>query len=264
MSAGRRKGLLAFVLAFAAAVAVGCGSSDDSGSGTTLTWFIFNEPSGSPQAAADKCEKESNGAYKIKFEFLPADADGQREQLVRRLGAKDSSIDIIGMDVIWTGEFANAGWIEPLPGHAGRAGHQERLPERRQDRRLRGQALRGAVQLQHAAALVPQGPGPEAADDLGRDDRRGREARSGASGHDPGPGQQVRGLHGLGQRADRVGRRARSSPARKTVDLAAGADREGARGDGQARRLPGRGRPTSRPPTRTRPGSASRPATRPS
>ncbi len=106
---------MAFVLAFAAAVAVGCGSSDDSGSGTTLTWFIFNEPSGSPQAAADKCEKESNGAYNIQFEFLPADADGQREQLVRRLGAEDSSIDLIGMDVIWTGEFANAGWIVPFP-----------------------------------------------------------------------------------------------------------------------------------------------------
>ena len=67
------------------------------------------------QAAADKCAKESGGRYTISFEFLPADADGQREQLVRRLGAEDSSVDLIGMDVIWTGEFANAGWIEPLP-----------------------------------------------------------------------------------------------------------------------------------------------------
>jgi multiple sugar transport system substrate-binding protein len=111
----RIKGVLAIVPAFAATMAVGCGSDDESGSGTTLTWFIFNEPSGSPQAAADKCEKESNGAYNISFEFLPADADGQREQLVRRLGAEDSSVDLIGMDVIWTGEFANAGWITPFP-----------------------------------------------------------------------------------------------------------------------------------------------------
>ncbi len=34
---------------------------------------------------------------------------------MRRLGAEDSSVDLIGMDVIWTGEFANAGWIDPLP-----------------------------------------------------------------------------------------------------------------------------------------------------
>ena len=101
-------------LVLALSILAGCGS-DEGGGSKTLTWFIFNEPSGSPQAAAEKCAKESNGAYEIEFQFLPADADGQREQLVRRLGAEDSSIDLMGLDVIWTGEFANAGWIEPLP-----------------------------------------------------------------------------------------------------------------------------------------------------
>ena len=111
MDAGRlRSGFLALIVLALAVIAGGCGG-DESGSDTTLTWFIFNEPSGSPQAAAEKCSKESGGDYKIEFEFLPADADGQREQLVRRLGAEDDSIDLIGMDVIWTGEFASAGWI---------------------------------------------------------------------------------------------------------------------------------------------------------
>ena len=54
------------------------------------------------------------------------------------------------------------------------AGHRKGLPQRDRDRLLRGQALRGAVQHQHAAALVPQRPGQEAAEDLGRDDRPGR------------------------------------------------------------------------------------------
>ena len=103
------------LVALAVAIAVGGCGDDESGSGTTLTWFIFNEPSGSPQTAAEKCSKQSNGAYNIEFEYLPADADGQREQLVRRLGAEDDSIDLIGMDVIWTGEFANAGWITEFP-----------------------------------------------------------------------------------------------------------------------------------------------------
>ncbi len=106
--------MLALVVGVAA-IFVGCGSDDESGSGTTLSWFIFNEPSASPQTAAEKCSKESGGEYSIEFEFLPADANGQREQLVRRLGAEDSSIDLIGMDVIWTGEFANAGWIAEFP-----------------------------------------------------------------------------------------------------------------------------------------------------
>ena len=35
---------------------------------------------------------------------------------MRRLAAEDSSIDLIGMDVIWTAEFAEAGWILPWDG----------------------------------------------------------------------------------------------------------------------------------------------------
>lgn len=92
------------------------GSDDAAGAGTELSFFIFNEPSGAYQKAAENCSKESNGEYTISFEFLPAQADAQREQLVRRLGAEDNSIDIVGMDVIWTAEFANAGWILPWEG----------------------------------------------------------------------------------------------------------------------------------------------------
>jgi multiple sugar transport system substrate-binding protein len=94
----------------------GCGGSDESGGATELSFFIFNEPSGAYQEAAKKCSDDSHGEYTISFEFLPAQADAQREQLVRRLGAEDDSIDIIGMDVIWTAEFANAGFIEPWSG----------------------------------------------------------------------------------------------------------------------------------------------------
>jgi trehalose/maltose transport system substrate-binding protein len=46
-------------------------------------------------------------------QLLPSVASDQREQLVRRLAAKDSTVDIVGMDVIWTAEFANADWIRP-------------------------------------------------------------------------------------------------------------------------------------------------------
>ena len=93
-----------------------CTGSQEEGAGTRLTFFVFNEPSGAFAEAATKCSEESNGEYTIAFEYLPSDADGQREQLVRRFGAEDSSIDIIGMDVIWTAEFANAGWLQPWEG----------------------------------------------------------------------------------------------------------------------------------------------------
>ncbi len=101
------------------ALAVGvaaCGGDEAATSGpVTLNWFIFNEPSGGPTKIAERCSQQSNGAYKINFEYLPAQADQQREQLVRRLGAKDESLDLLGLDVVWTGEFANAGWLEPVP-----------------------------------------------------------------------------------------------------------------------------------------------------
>ena len=67
-------------------------------------------------AAAERCSEQSAGEYRVELVALPADADQQREQLVRRLAARDSDIDIIGMDVIWTPEFAAAGWILPWEG----------------------------------------------------------------------------------------------------------------------------------------------------
>jgi len=89
----------------------GCGG--DEGGGKTLRWFIAIQPGGSIQKVAETCSQQSGGRYDIKLELLPADASQQREQLVRRLGAQDDSIDLIGMDVVWTAEFANAGWVEP-------------------------------------------------------------------------------------------------------------------------------------------------------
>jgi multiple sugar transport system substrate-binding protein len=97
----------------AAAAIAGCGSS---GKGpVALNWYVFPEPSGSFAAAASNCSKASGGKYDIKINFLSTASDQQRVSLVRRLAAKDSSIDILAMDVDWTAEFATAKWIRPWP-----------------------------------------------------------------------------------------------------------------------------------------------------
>jgi multiple sugar transport system substrate-binding protein len=112
----RRRVTGSFLTAAAALiVATGCGGGGGKGP-AQLNFYIFPEPSGSFDKAAADCSKASNGAYNITVNTLPSDADGQRQQLVRRLSAKDSSIDLIGMDVIWTAEFAEAGWIKPWTG----------------------------------------------------------------------------------------------------------------------------------------------------
>lgn len=81
----------------------------------TLNWYIGKQAGGWIEKAIETCNQQANGAYRIQFQELPARATDQREQLVRRLAANDASIDIIGMDVIWTAEFANADWIVPFP-----------------------------------------------------------------------------------------------------------------------------------------------------
>ena len=126
-AAGSGAPRLAFALLLACLAISGCGGSDSGGS-KTLSLFIFNEPSGVLETVAQKCSEEADGAYTIEFEYLPSDADGQREQLVRRLGAEDPSIDLIGMDVIWTGEFANAGWLVPFPGTSARSSARRSSP----------------------------------------------------------------------------------------------------------------------------------------
>jgi len=112
----KRVGLLA-ALGATAALALGIGACGGDGGGpVSLKWFIAIQPGGSIQKVAETCSKQSGGKYRIDLELLPTDASQQREQLVRRLGAEDSSIDLIGMDVVWTAEFANAGWIRPWTG----------------------------------------------------------------------------------------------------------------------------------------------------
>src|SRR5947209_8138855 len=90
-----------------------CGSS--SNGPPTLNWYVFPEPSGSFTAAAQECSAASGGKYKIAINLLSTASDQQRVSLVRRLAAKDSSIDILAMDVDWTAEFADAKWIRPWP-----------------------------------------------------------------------------------------------------------------------------------------------------
>lgn len=81
---------------------------------------IINLYGGASETGFDKiiaeCNQQAHGAYKIVGNLLPSDADGQREQLVRRLAAHSDSMDLLGLDVTWTAEFAQAGWIRELTG----------------------------------------------------------------------------------------------------------------------------------------------------
>lgn len=113
-SRGFRRGVaLAGAALLASATLTACGG--DSGGTPIINLYGGASAAGFDKIIAD-CNKQAGGEYKIVGNLLPSDADGQREQLVRRLAAKDDSMDLIGMDVTWTAEFAEAGWIREITG----------------------------------------------------------------------------------------------------------------------------------------------------
>jgi multiple sugar transport system substrate-binding protein len=116
-------------LILAIAAATGCGvGGDEGGTGArAINWYVFNEPGGAYDQAVAECNEQSEGRYNINYVKLPTDANQQRELIVRRLAAEDDSIDLVGMDVIWTAELAEAGWILPWEGEDRQAAEEDKL-----------------------------------------------------------------------------------------------------------------------------------------
>jgi multiple sugar transport system substrate-binding protein len=53
---------------------------------------------------------------KVTFKEQTDQADQQHDDLVQHFQAKDPNYDVVDVDVIWTGEFAAKGWLQPLTG----------------------------------------------------------------------------------------------------------------------------------------------------
>src|SRR5882757_7125849 len=77
---------------------------------------LYNAPQQTLAAIVQRCNDLAGGKYRIQLNTLPREADGQREQLVRRLAAADAGLDVLGSDVTWTPELAQAGWIREWTG----------------------------------------------------------------------------------------------------------------------------------------------------
>ena len=112
----RSRGGRALRVLLAAGVAAGALTAcSGSGNGPpTLTWYI-NPDSGGQAEIATRCTQAAQGEYSIKTALLPRESSEQRQQLVRRLAANDSSIDIMSLDPPYIPEFAEAGFLAPIP-----------------------------------------------------------------------------------------------------------------------------------------------------
>ncbi|MGH3699271.1 MAG: extracellular solute-binding protein [Pseudonocardiaceae bacterium] len=111
----------------AAATLVGCGS--DAAGRVVLNFTTGTEGVDQYRAAAAVCSEASGGRYTIEQRSQPnRNTDEQRLFLARRLAAQDTGLEIMELDVVWTAEFAQAGWISPYPPERARQIEQGTLP----------------------------------------------------------------------------------------------------------------------------------------
>jgi multiple sugar transport system substrate-binding protein len=98
-----------------------CGGSERSTSGeagiTRLVFKHWKVPGGeeSMRRLVDRFQRENPG-LSVVDEYLPASSDQQHQFYATHLGAGSSDFDVFALDVIWTPEFARAGWLLPLDG----------------------------------------------------------------------------------------------------------------------------------------------------
>lgn len=109
----KKTAALLAALTVASPALVACATDD---SGPTVLQFM-GPADGVDQysAAAEKCTDQANGRYVINYSVSAKQTDDQRLQLARRIVGGDDSFDIMGMDVTWTAEFAEAGWAVEFP-----------------------------------------------------------------------------------------------------------------------------------------------------
>jgi multiple sugar transport system substrate-binding protein len=109
---GRARRLGAIVLAaLTIASASACASSSNE---LVISFYTPATDGGTFTEVAHRCTEELGGRFAIAQTSLSRAPGEQRLQLARRLTGHDRTLDVMALDVVWTAEFAEAGWALPL------------------------------------------------------------------------------------------------------------------------------------------------------
>ena len=208
------------------------------------TTTSIRTPRARPTQAVAACTKQSHGKYTISYQQLPTASDGQRLQLVRRLAAHDNTIDIMGLDVTWEAEFAQAGWLRPWTGSNKQQAEHDTLKPMLQTATWKGKLYavpdNTNTQLLWYRSDLVKTP-PKTWTEMINDSIK--LAKAGQAAPDRDPGRTVRGRDGLVQHDAGQRGRKRADPGRR-ARLAGQACDQGT-DDHEAPGHVGRGRPVA-------------------
>jgi multiple sugar transport system substrate-binding protein len=118
----RRLGKFVFIGAVFVLVLTACGGPSGGGGGGggggaqgtgPITFVAGKDTSGKYPAVISKWNT-AHPDQKVSMIELPEAADAQRSQFVTNLQAKSDRYDVMGIDVVWTAEFAKSGWLMEL------------------------------------------------------------------------------------------------------------------------------------------------------
>jgi multiple sugar transport system substrate-binding protein len=95
-------------------VAGGCTGRSDGGKGPELVWAVGGLDVIIANDVADRWNKSHPDGPSVRVEALAESTDERRQLISIELNARMNTFDILTLDVIWTGEFAENGWLADL------------------------------------------------------------------------------------------------------------------------------------------------------
>jgi trehalose/maltose transport system substrate-binding protein len=110
----RGRALRAGVIVLASLIIASVSACGSPSNGLIISLYTPSDDSATFTAVARDCTAQFGGRFAIHQIGLPRAPGEQRLQLARRLTGHDSTLDVMALDVVWTAEFAEAGWALPL------------------------------------------------------------------------------------------------------------------------------------------------------
>lgn len=88
-------------------------NNDASGEKTVIKFAAQNDNTPATQKVIDAFNN-SQDKYVVEWVEMTNDSAQMHDQLLNSLSSESSEYDVISMDVVWAGEFAGAGFLEPI------------------------------------------------------------------------------------------------------------------------------------------------------